>query len=139
MKENNTEQMNASQAFCPNLDCMARGKMGEGNIVSHGKARPRYRCKMCGTTFSAKAGTMFEGLRKPKTLIVIVVTLLVYGCPIQAIVQASCLGRTTLCAISKDWHGMLCFRLRCLWRVNCEALMRAAGQNLKRLRFCPAA
>src|SRR5215470_4381860 len=25
------------------------------------------------------------------------------------------------------------FRLRLLWRVNCEALMRAAGQNLKRL------
>ncbi len=31
---------------------------------------------------------MFEGLRKPKTLIAIVVTLLAYGCPIQAIVQA---------------------------------------------------
>ncbi len=31
---------------------------------------------------------MFEGLRKPKELIVIVVTLLAYGCPIQAIVQA---------------------------------------------------
>ena len=38
------------------------------------------------------------------------------------------------------------FRLRRLWRVNCEALMRAAGQNLKRLlkkrgwgrRPCPA-
>jgi len=25
------------------------------------------------------------------------------------------------------------FRLRRLWRVNCEALMMAAGQNLKRL------
>ena len=25
------------------------------------------------------------------------------------------------------------FRLRRLWRVNCEAIMRAAGQNLKRL------
>jgi Transposase DDE domain len=33
----------------------------------------------------------------------------------------------------KDWHGMRRFRLRRLWRVNCEALMRAAGQNLKRL------
>jgi len=25
------------------------------------------------------------------------------------------------------------FRLRRLWRVNCEALVRAAGQNVKRL------
>jgi len=38
-----------------------------------------------------------------------------------------------LFAEAKDWHGMRRFRLRRLWRVNCEALMRAAGQNLKRL------
>src|SRR5437764_4665993 len=91
-----TEQMDASQVFCPNLACVARGKSGEGNIVSHGKARARYRCKSCGKTFSAQAGTMFEGLRKPKELIVIVVTLLAYGCPIQAIVQASGLDERTV-------------------------------------------
>jgi hypothetical protein len=38
-----------------------------------------------------------------------------------------------LFAEGKDWHGMRRFRLRLLWRVNSEALMRAAGQNLKRL------
>jgi transposase len=38
-----------------------------------------------------------------------------------------------LFAEGKDWHGMRRFRLRRLWRVNCEALMRAGGQNLKRL------
>src|SRR5947209_2455682 len=38
-----------------------------------------------------------------------------------------------LFAEGKDWHGMRRCRLRELWRVNCEALMRAAGQNLKRL------
>jgi Transposase DDE domain len=38
-----------------------------------------------------------------------------------------------LFAEGKDWHGMRRFRLRRLWRVNSEALMRAAGQNLKRL------
>jgi transposase len=51
-----------------------------------------------------------------------------------------------LFAEGKDWHGMRRFRLRRLWRVNCEAQMRAAGQNLKRLlkkrgwgrRPCPA-
>jgi hypothetical protein len=31
---------------------------------------------------------MFEGLRKPMELIVIVVTLLCCGCPVQAIVHA---------------------------------------------------
>jgi transposase len=51
-----------------------------------------------------------------------------------------------LFAEAKDWHGMRRFRLRRLWRVNCEALRIAAGQNLKRLlkkrgwgrRPCPA-
>ncbi len=38
-----------------------------------------------------------------------------------------------LFAEAKDWHGMRRFRLRLLWRVNCEALRVAAGQNLKRL------
>ena len=38
-----------------------------------------------------------------------------------------------LFAEAKDWHGMRRFRLRELWRVNIEALMKAAGQNLKRL------
>jgi transposase len=33
----------------------------------------------------------------------------------------------------KQWHGMRRFRLRRLWRVNCEALVIATGQNLKRL------
>lgn len=38
-----------------------------------------------------------------------------------------------LFAEAKDWHGLRRFRLRRLWRVNCEALIIAAGQNLKRL------
>jgi DDE family transposase len=38
-----------------------------------------------------------------------------------------------LFAEGKQWHGMARFRLRRLWRVNCEALVIATGQNLKRL------
>jgi transposase len=33
---------------------------------------------------------------------------------------------------AKQWHGLRWFRLRRLWRVNTEALLVAAGQNLKR-------
>src|SRR2546430_10779465 len=102
-----TEQMDASQVFCPNLDCVARGQVGQGNIVSHGRARARFRCKSWGKTFSAQEGTMFEGLRKPKTLIVIVVTLLAYGCPIQAIVQAFGLDERTV-ASWRDRAGNHC-------------------------------
>ena len=83
-----TEQMNASQVFCPNLECKARGQIGQGTIVSHGRKRPRYRCKTCAKTFSAKEGTLFAGLRKPTEVIVVVVTLLAYGCPRHSIVHA---------------------------------------------------
>jgi hypothetical protein len=42
---------------------------------------------------------MLEGLRKPTELIIIVVTLLVYGCPIQTIVQAFGLDERTVAAL----------------------------------------
>ena len=38
-----------------------------------------------------------------------------------------------LFAEAKSWHGMRRFRLRTLRRVNAEALLVAAGQNVKRL------
>lgn len=53
------------------------------NIIIHDRKRQRYRCKRCKQTFSARRGTMFEDLRKPMELIVIVVTLLSYGCAAQ--------------------------------------------------------
>src|SRR5262249_50813561 len=33
---------------------------------------------------------------------------------------------------AKDWHGLRRCRLRGLWKVNCEGVPVAAGQNLKR-------
>lgn len=86
---------------------MARGQVGQGNMVIHGRKRPRYRCTTCGKTFSAHSGTMFEGLRKPTELIVIVVTLVTYGCPIQAIVHAFGLDERTV-ARWRDLAGKHC-------------------------------
>jgi transposase-like protein len=60
--------MDASKQFCPNQACSARGKTGEGNIAIHDRKRQRYRCKSCKQTFSARRGTMLEGLRKPTEL-----------------------------------------------------------------------
>jgi hypothetical protein len=81
--------------------------MGAGNITIHDRKRQRYRCKICKQTFSARRGTMFEGLRKPLELIVIVVTLLSYGCPVQAIVQAFGLDERTV-ASWRDRSGVHC-------------------------------
>jgi transposase-like protein/IS1 family transposase len=95
-----TEPMDASKQFCPNEACSARGQKEQGNIIIHDRKRQRYRCKACKHTFSARRGTMFEGLRKPMDLIVIVVTLLTYGCPVQAIVHAFDLDERTVA----DWR-----------------------------------
>ena len=53
---------------------------------------------------------MLEGLRKPRELIVIVVTLIAYGCPIQAIVQAFGLDERTV-ASWRDRAGRHCQKL----------------------------
>ena len=50
---------------------------------------------------------MLEGLRKPTELIVVVVTLLAYGCPIQAIVHAFGLDERTV-ASWRDRAGKHC-------------------------------
>jgi transposase-like protein len=92
--------MDARSQFCPNLECKSRGQIGQGNIVSHGSKRPRYKCKTCGKTFSTRAGTALDGIRKPEQLFVIVVILLAYGCPTQAIVHAFGLDERTVA----NWH-----------------------------------
>jgi hypothetical protein len=81
--------------------------MGEGNITIHDRKRHRYRCKTCKQTFSGRRETMFEGLRKPIELVVIVVTLLSYGCPVQAIVHAFGLDERTV-ASWRDRAGVHC-------------------------------
>ena len=92
--------MDASKQFCPNAACSARGKIGEGNIRIHSRTPDRYRCRVCKRTFSARRGTMLEGLRTSRELVVMVVTLLAYGCPIQAIVHACGLDERTVA----DWQ-----------------------------------
>ena len=99
--------MDASKQFCPNSACSARGQIGVGNIRIHSRHPDRSRCRVCHKTFSARRGTMLEGLRKPAELSVIVVTLLAYGCPIQAIVHAFELEERTV-ASWRDRAGKHC-------------------------------
>lgn len=80
--------MRSPDVFCPNLDCAARGQTGQGNIRGHGKTRPRFKCQVCGKTFSARAGTPFFRRRTAEETITCVVTLVGNGCPIPAIEAA---------------------------------------------------
>lgn len=80
--------MHPQEQFCQNMDCPARGQIGKGNILVHSQKDQRYRCKVCGRTFTTSKGTAFFGLKKETELVVLVITLLVHGCPIPAVVAA---------------------------------------------------
>jgi transposase-like protein len=80
--------MHSPDVFCPNMDCPARGQTGQGNIRVHGKSRPRFKCQVCGRTFSARAGTSFFRRRTAEETIICVVTLVGNGCPVPAIEAA---------------------------------------------------
>jgi transposase-like protein/IS1 family transposase len=87
--------MDPTTLFCPNLACPARGQVGQGNIGIHSRQEQRFVCKQCHTTFTATKGTVFYRLRTSAELVVTVVTLLAYGCPLQAIVAAFRLDERT--------------------------------------------
>jgi transposase-like protein len=80
--------VNPQTQFCHNLDCPTRGQLGQGNIRIFSQKQKRYDCKVCGKTFSATTGTPFYRLRTAVDLVTLVLTLLVHGCPTQAIVVA---------------------------------------------------
>ena len=88
--------MDPQEQFCPNMACPARGKIGEKNIVVHSRKEARYQCKICGKTFAATRGTPFYRLHHSAELMVIVATLIAYGCPLQAIVAAYHLDERTV-------------------------------------------
>lgn len=92
--------MNPQTQFCHNLECPARGKVGEGTIRILSQKKQRYDCKVCGQTFTATKGTTFYRLRTAGDVVTLVLTLLVHGCPLPAIVAAFGLDERTVA----DWQ-----------------------------------
>jgi transposase-like protein/IS1 family transposase len=90
--------MDPTTVFCPNEHCHARGQTGMGNIGIHSQKEQRFICHACHKTFSARKGTVFYRLRTAAETVVLVVTLLAHGCPLQAIVAAFGLDERTVAA-----------------------------------------
>src|SRR5262245_50414421 len=88
--------MDPQGAFCANPTCADRGVTGKGNIKTHSLKERRFRCVSCGKTFSATKGTPFYRLHKDQSLFLTVITLLVHGCPLPAIVAAFGLDERTV-------------------------------------------
>ncbi len=93
--------MDPQTQFCHNLDCPASGQVGKGNISVHSLKEGRYKCNECGKTFTETKGTVFYRLRTARDVVVLVVTLLAYGCPVRAIRIAFGLDERTVL----DWQA----------------------------------
>jgi transposase-like protein len=89
------------RTFCPNPECPAIGQMGQGSIEVHRRKEGRYICRVCKQTFAARTGTMFYRLRTTAEMVTRVVTLLAYGCPLQASIVAFDLDERTV----QDWQA----------------------------------
>jgi transposase-like protein len=99
-RQERNRRVNPQSQFCHNLDCPTRGKVGEGNIRIFSQKKQRYDCKVCDKTFTATKGTPFYRLRTAIDLVTLVLTLLVHGCPPQAIVAAFGFDERTVA----DWQ-----------------------------------
>lgn len=73
--------LNPALVACPNCG-------EEEQIWIHSQKERRYRCCTCQQTFAETKGTIFYGLQYPIWVIILVVSLLAYGCPVPAIVRA---------------------------------------------------
>lgn len=91
--------MNPQDIFCPNLDCPARGQKGKGNIQVHSQKDQRCYCDVCKKAFAVTKGSIFYRLRTDAVTVMLVITLISYGCPIQAIVNAFGFDERTV----RDW------------------------------------
>jgi len=88
--------MDPQGQFCHTPTCPARGQRGQGTIRVQSRKERRYRCTTCGRTVAATTGTPFYRLHRAADLLVLVLTLLSHGCPLQAIVAAFDLDERTV-------------------------------------------
>jgi transposase-like protein len=128
--------MDPQTIFCPNRACLASGQIGKGNITIHSQKERRYKCKECGKTFSATKGTPFYRAHKDHAVLVTVVTLLAYGCPVPAIVAAFGWDERTVYAVQRragahceEVHEALVEQPRDLGHVQADEI-RGKGQGL---------
>src|SRR4029453_17515520 len=87
--------MRPELVVCPKSDCGASDHIG---VHSH-KER-RYICHTCHRTFAETTGTMLYGRKHSSWLVLVVLTLLAYGCPLPAIGATFELDERTVA----DWH-----------------------------------
>jgi transposase-like protein len=87
--------MRPELVVCANSECGASDHIGV-----HSHKQRRYICHTCHRTFAETSGTMLYGRKHPSWLVLVVLTLLAYGCPLPAIVATFELDERTIA----DWQ-----------------------------------
>jgi transposase-like protein len=108
------------------MECPARGQNGKGNIHVHSQKDKRFQCEVCQETFTTSKGTIFYHLRHDPKTVLCVISLLAYGCPVQAIVKAFGLDERTV----SDWQkraGKHCQRIH-------EHMVEKSQQDLQQVQ-----
>lgn len=88
-------------AFCPNESCECYGDVGHAQIIRFGQTRKgtqRFRCQVCGGTFSETTGTLFHKRRIPRKDILEVLALLAEGVRISSVSRAKGFKEDTIVA-----------------------------------------
>jgi transposase-like protein len=129
--------MNPQPLFCPNDACPSRGIQNAGNIRVHDSLRQRWRCRTCKKTFRATQGTIFHGKKYPPETMVIVITLLSWGCPLQAIVAAFHIDERTLHSW-REQAGVHCEQLHeeCVTQQTMDLKQVQADEMYVKLQKC---
>lgn len=122
--------MDPQTVFCHNFDCPARGQIGQGNIGIHSRKERRYICHVCGKTFAASTGTVFYRLRTAKDIVVLVLTLLAHGCPVQAIVVAFGVDERTVVSW-QERAGQHCEQVHQHWVVQPRDLGQVQADEIR--------
>ncbi len=95
MKKYTLPPMRPELVVCPKSECGASGRIGV-----HSHAKRQYICHACNKTFAETTGTMRYDLKHPAWLVLLILALLAYGCPVPAIVLAFGLDERTVA----DWQ-----------------------------------
>lgn len=93
--------MNPQPLFCANIACASRGKTDGGNIAPHDTLKDRWKCRTCNVTFTTTKGTLYYRLKTDPKIVTLVLALLAYGCPPQAILFAFSLDERTVASWQK--------------------------------------
>ena len=92
--------MNIDTCYCRNRDCRTYGRTGKLSrlkFFDRHRGVPRFRCQVCQSLVSARAGTAYAGIRPEEATYQYAVTALAEGLALRAVGRLLGLDQDTWC------------------------------------------